>query len=333
MNHRKVCWGIAGLGKIAHRFVKDLTTQVDNGVLYAVAARDQARADLFADTYCCRSYGSYLAMAQDPNVDAVYIATIHPFHKSMVELFLQHGKHVLVEKPAFTNTKDWDAMSLLAEAQGLLLVEAMKSVAFPAYQALRRFIQDSNVKIDSVEAAFGNWHEFDPSQQIFNPDLCGGATLDVGVYGLWLYVDLCQLTKSMVPRPLVTCVNDHAESEVDENVEFVFEGEISGTIRASVTRHLVREAVIRGPDLEIIIHEKWWNPAAIDIFYQGENHTINSTVKGGGFEYEIAHVSELILNQKSLSDVIPAGTSRKVISIMESCLAENGFGHLTRPAS
>ncbi|PSW05468.1 Gfo/Idh/MocA family protein [Photobacterium lipolyticum] len=331
MIDKKVRWGIAGLGKIAHRFVKDLTQHVENGELYAVAARDQLRADMFVNEYRCqRSYGSYQALAQDPNVDVVYIATIHPFHKSMVELFLKHGKHVLVEKPAFTNIEDWDEMSSLAEEKGLLLVEAMKSVAFPAYQALRQFIQVNNVQIDSVEAAFGNWHEFDTKQQIFNPDLCGGATLDVGVYALWLYVDLCQLTKSTVLKPSVKHSKDNATSEVDENVELIFDGEINGRVCASITRNLKREAIIKGPEVEIIIHEKWWNPKNIDIIYQGKKQKIATPVRGGGFEYEIEHISSLILNEKYQSDVMPAETSRKVISIMEASLVENGFQHLVR---
>ncbi len=331
MIDRKVRWGIAGLGKIAHRFVKDLTQHVANGELYAVAARDQLRADKFANEYHCQKrYGSYQALAQDPKVDVVYIATIHPFHKSMVELFLKHGKHVLVEKPAFTNLNDWDEMSSLAKAKGLLLVEAMKSVAFPAYQALRQFIQNNNVKLESVEAAFGNWHEFDTRQQIFNPKLCGGATLDVGVYALWLYVDLCQLTKSTVLKPSVKHNKDNANSEVDETVEFIFDGEINGRLCASITRNLKREAIIKGPELEITIHEKWWNPKNIDIVYKGRKQTLSTPGQGGGFEYEIEHISSLILNEAYHSDVIPGETSRQVISIMETSLVENGFQHLVR---
>ena len=89
LNNQKARWGIAGLGKIAHRFVSDLTMQVDNAELYAVAARDKQRADSFSNQYGCqRSYGSYTELANDANVDIVYIATIHPFHKGLVELFL-----------------------------------------------------------------------------------------------------------------------------------------------------------------------------------------------------------------------------------------------------
>lgn len=329
MIDKKVRWGIMGLGKVAPRFAKDLTQHVENGELYAVAARDKHRADMFSDKYGCKiSYGAYQLLAQDPDVDAVYIATIHPFHKSAVELFLKHGKHVLVEKPAFTNIKDWDEMSLLAEKKVLLLAEAMKLVAFPAYQTLRKFIQNNNVKINLVEAAFGNWHEFDTKQQIFNPDLCGGATLDVGVYALWLCADLCQLMKTSVVKPSVKISKDNDKSEVDENVEFVFDGEIKGRIAASITRNLKREAIIKGPDIEIIIRDKWWNPKTIDILYQGKKHQITTPERGGGFEYEIEHISSLILNKKYKSDIMRTETSRQVASIMEMALVENGFRHL-----
>ncbi len=329
MIEKKVRWGVAGLGRIAHRFVKDLTQHVPNSELYAVAAKDQQRAAMFADEYQChRSYGSYQALAQDPNVDVVYVATIHPLHKSVVELFLKHGKHVLVEKPAFTNVNDWDEMASLAQEQGLLLVEAMKSVVFPAYQSLRQFIREHSIKIDTVEAAFGNWHEFDSQSQLFNPDLCGGATLDVGVYALWLYVDLCQLTNSTVSKPTVQYRQDNTQSEVDEYVEFIFDGDINGRVGASITRDLKREAIIQGPDVKIIIHDKWWNPQHIDLFYQGNNHKIMSPARGGGFEYEIEHIASLILQQQYQSDLISAETSRKVIAIMETSLVENGFEHL-----
>lgn len=97
---------------------------------------------------------------------------------------LKSGKHVLVEKPAFINPADWDDMLLLAKKEKRLLVETMKFTIFPAYQELKRFIIDHHIKINTVEAAFGNTHVFDPTAYLFNPRLSVGATLDVGVYGL-----------------------------------------------------------------------------------------------------------------------------------------------------
>jgi len=180
------------------------------------------------------------------------------------------------------------------------------------------------VKIDFVEAAFGNRIEFDNKQNIFNPNLCGGATLDVGVYALWLYVDLCRLTNATVVKPSVKISKENDESEVDENVEFIFDGEIKGKMSASITRNLKREAIIKGPDVEIVIHDKWWNPKNIDISFQGKHQQITTLERGGGFEYEIEHISSLILDQKYKSDIMCSEISRQVISIMETSLVKNG---------
>lgn len=332
----KVRWGIAGLGNIAQRFARDLIHHVTNGELYAVAARDLDRAQRFAaqlPTEPSQIYGSYQELANDPNIDAVYVATIHPYHKHLVSLFLTHGKHVLVEKPAFTHLKDWDEMSALAVKNECLLVEAMKSVAFPAYQQLRRFITENSIEINAIDAAFGNWHRFDPTQNIFNSTLSGGATLDVGVYSLWLYVDLCTLTGNTVTQPIVSYENDNTESKVDETVMFHFSGDVQGKIGASITRDLPREAKITGPEVDITIREKWWNPRTIDITYQGQSLQISTPDGGGGFEYEIEHFSSLVLQGALHSAFIPAETSRTVIAIMESALTTHHYQHLIAPAS
>ncbi|MCL9781778.1 Gfo/Idh/MocA family oxidoreductase [Vibrio sp. S4M6] len=331
MPNNIVRWGIAGLGNIAHRFVSDLTQHVENVELRAVAARDEKRAKDFADTYGCpSSYGSYRQLAEDANVDVVYISTIHPYHKNLVELCLLNGKHVLVEKPAFTNERDWLEMSALAKKNGLILLEAMKSVAFPAYQALTEFILNNEVVIDFVEAAFGNWHKFDPTENIFNPNLSGGATLDVGVYPLWLYVDLCRLTKTPIVTPSIKYAQDNPGSGVDENVEFLFDGKIKGKISASITRDLKREAIITGPDLKITIAEKWWNPTHIHILYKDKVHEISIPPVGGGFEYEIEHVSNLIRDNQQKSHILHSQSSQRVAAIMESALTSNGYNHLVK---
>lgn len=88
MSNNKIRWAIAGLGKVAHRFAADLTQHANNDDLYAVAARDKGRASAFSKVYGCEvSYGSYCALAKDANVNVVYVATIHPLHKCLVELF------------------------------------------------------------------------------------------------------------------------------------------------------------------------------------------------------------------------------------------------------
>ncbi|WP_108649294.1 Gfo/Idh/MocA family protein [Dongshaea marina] len=332
MSNHKISWGIAGLGKIAQRFANDLILHSPSAELKAVASRDMQRSAEFANrNQCQRAYASYIEMARDPDIDIVYVATIHPFHQPLVELFLNHGKHVLVEKPAFTNHKDWLTMSELAKKQGVLLVEAMKSMAFPAYRQLRSWLQEKKLKINRIEAAFGNYHAFDDKLPIFNHRLSGGATLDVGIYPLWLYCDICKLMQVQPQLPRFECWIDNPGSQVDETVSFTFDGPVQGTLSASITRDLRREATLQGENLHIVIHDKWWNPKKITVTHLDETFEIEPEACGGGFQYEIEHLSGLISDGKNQSSWLPAQTSQQVLSLIESSLKAHGFSHLVYP--
>ena len=329
---RKIKWGIAGLGNIANRFATAVTEHCLHGELYAVAARDHSRAATFANKFGCnKAYGSYEAMAQDPDVEAVYIATVHPYHKPLAELFLSHKKHVLVEKPAFTNLSDWLEMKTLAEQNGVMLLEAMKTVVFPAYRELTSFLANNKIKIDSIEASFGNHHDYDPDLFIFNPDLAGGATLDVGVYGLWFFYDLCRTLGVKPSSPQVDMSSLYEGSNVDTDSCFQFSGEINATISASTVHNLPRAARLTGPDITITIQEKWWNPAYIEVKYQNETFTIEHPVQGNGFEYQIEHFSQLVLEGKTYSDILSSNVSAQVLDTMEQALIDSGYPHLTQP--
>ncbi|MGO1296395.1 MAG: Gfo/Idh/MocA family protein [Vibrio sp.] len=331
MDKSVVRWGIAGLGHIAHRFVEDLVHHCPHSIFYGAAARHSARAEVFVGQFGGqKSYESYEALAQDPNIDVVYIATINPSHKPLIELYLTHGKHVLVEKPALTNVADWEAMMSLADEKGLLLVEAMKTPTFPAYRALRQFIQDNQLVIDYIEAAFGGAMPYDANNRLFDGDSCGGASLDVGVYPLWLYADLCECLGMPLGEMKTEFVQDNPQSRVDETAIYHFSGAVSGKIGSSITRDLSKVATLTGPDLTITIAEKWWNPKNITITYQGEEHHIDTSSSGGGFEHEILHMTDLIRQQATSSDVIKNSIGRQVIECVEAGLMANGFTHLTQ---
>jgi predicted dehydrogenase len=306
-----VSWGIAGLGHIAERFAKDLIHHTHNSELGAVACRDRERSKVFSEKFACPNYyGSYLDLAHDSNIDVVYIATINPFHKSLAKLFLEHGKHVLVEKPAFINSCDWDEMASLADEKGLLLIEAMKTVTFPAYRMLLKFLTQHRIQLDYIKAAFGFYNQLSVSNRLFDKTLSGGATLDVGIYSLWLYCDLVAALGRTVEVPSVKIVSTEHNIGVDENVEFLFSGRIKARLKASITQNLERVAVLKGPNIEIIIADKWWNPQYIEVVWQGEHFVIDQPIEGGGFQFEACHMADLIQQKQKKSTIIRHEISR-----------------------
>lgn len=152
-------WGIVSAGNIAHDFANALTTlDADEHKIVAVAARDLDRAQKFADKFDIpTAYGSYLEMAQDPNVEAAYIGSINPQHIKLAQLMLEHGKHVLCEKPLTLNAKQAEKLTTLAREKGLYLMEALWSRFLPSMQYVRQQVQNGAVgEIQSIEAELGS---------------------------------------------------------------------------------------------------------------------------------------------------------------------------------
>lgn len=152
-------WGIASVGQISHDFVNALETlRANDHQVIAVAARDVSRAEDFANRFgISKAYGSYLELAKDPNVEVVYIGTLNPKHCEVALLMLEHGKHVLVEKPMCMNEKQVRKLVTCAKQKNVFLMEGLWSNFFPAYQYIRKQIESGKLgEIVSVEAEYGN---------------------------------------------------------------------------------------------------------------------------------------------------------------------------------
>ena len=129
---KKIRWGIVGPGNIAARFAQAVKN-VNCAELVAVASREPERAAAFAETFDIpHVFCGYESMADSNLVDAIYIATPHPFHMPCAQLFLNAGKHVLCEKPMCVNARQAQELKDCAEKNGVFLMEAMWTRFLPA---------------------------------------------------------------------------------------------------------------------------------------------------------------------------------------------------------
>lgn len=177
-------WGILGPGKIARKFAEGLAT-LSGAHLQAVASRNLSRSEAFAaDFGAPQAHGSYAELAQNPEVDIIYVATPHPHHKDATLLCLEHGKHVLCEKPMSLNARDSEAMFAVAREKGLFLMEAMWTRFLPAWRQVKQWLAEGaigEVRLLLVDFSFRS-STFDRSDRKFAPELGGGALLDIGIY-------------------------------------------------------------------------------------------------------------------------------------------------------
>ncbi len=168
-------------GHIAHSMARAVS-EIEKIECYAVASRDYGRAADFAKQWGFeKAYGSYEEMVKDPQVELVYVASPHSHHYEHTRLCLEHGKHVLVEKAFTVNAKQARELIQLSEEKGLLLAEAI----WTRYMPSRKMIDDilASGVLGNVTSLTANLGYILPHvERMQNPELAGGALLDLGVY-------------------------------------------------------------------------------------------------------------------------------------------------------
>ena len=186
----QIRWGILGTGFIAGLQTQDLA---ENGfTVQAVGSRNAESSKAFSEKFAIpTAHASYEALVADPDVDVIYIASPHTYHHAHALLALNAGKHVLVEKPFTINAREAKEIFALAEAKGLVALEAMWSRFLPHMIRLREIIQDGTLgEIRKVTASHNQDLPKDPAHRLNDPALGGGALLDLGVYPVSFAIDV-----------------------------------------------------------------------------------------------------------------------------------------------
>jgi predicted dehydrogenase len=175
-------WGILGTGWIASQLTQDVLAT--GMTITAVGSRTQESADAYAAKYGIpTAHGSYEALAEDPNVDAIYISTPHPFHHENALLALNAGKHALVEKVFTMTAAEAREVVELAASKNLVVLEAMWTRWLPHMIRVREIIAAGTLgDVRTVIADHNQDLPDDPTHRILDPALGGGALLDLGIY-------------------------------------------------------------------------------------------------------------------------------------------------------
>jgi predicted dehydrogenase len=179
-------WGILAPGDIAKDFVTAMHGHTDQRAV-AVAGRSADRAAAFAERHGIpRAYANHQTLVDDPEVDIVYVAAPHSEHKRLALMAIAAGKHVLIEKPIAVTAADAREIRDAARAAGVFAMEAMWTRYLPQTDVMLK-LRDAGVLGEPrlVVADFGTRGNPDPTGRIYNPDLAGGALLDLGIYPVW----------------------------------------------------------------------------------------------------------------------------------------------------
>ncbi|MEK4009241.1 Gfo/Idh/MocA family protein [Paenibacillus sp. FSL H3-0333] len=267
-NAYTIKWGILSTGWIAHQFATDLA-HASNGVAYAVGSRSQESADKFAaDHGIPVAYASYEELVNDPDVDAIYIGTPHPFHRENALLALRAGKAVLCEKPFTVNSAELEEVVAYAREHKLFLMEAMWSRYIPAHVKVREWLAAGRIgEVKLVKADLGFRSDWNPEGRLLNPALGGGALLDVGIYP----VSFTSMVLGPHPESIASTVQI-GETGVDEHFSLLlsYGNGVSASLHAGIRLNLDDEAYIYGTEGRIVVNGTLVNPKSAELYVNGE---------------------------------------------------------------
>jgi predicted dehydrogenase len=293
---KKIGWGILGAGKIARKFAADLAL-VSHATLIAVGARKQEDAEAFAKEFTIPNvYGSYESLVQDPAVDVIYIATPHGFHFEHALLCLRHKKAVLCEKAFAINSQQANEMIAFAKQQHTFIMEAFWTKFLPHYNLVKKMIADGKIgTIQNMIAEFGFKPTPPIAQRIHDPLLGGGSLLDIGLYPVFLALDILgkpdEIQATMIP----------AYTGVDDQIAIQFrynDGKLA-QLFSSFTSNMATGADINGDAGRIRLTHRFHGPTTNVEFYpttvDTKQEVLLETIKGNGYEYEAQHVTDCLL--------------------------------------
>ena len=255
-------WGILSTGGIADQFTRDVLRLPDHRVV-AVGSRELSRANDFADRFAIKNrHGNYQDLFNDPEVDAIYVATHHPLHARDTIAALEAGKPVLCEKPFAMSYAETQAMVETARQKNLLLMEAMWARYLPHMIRIREIIASGILgEIISVRADHGQWFKLDPEFRLFKPELGGGALFDLGIY----VVSFASMVLGTPER--VTARSTKAFTGVDGQTSIILEYKSGAQAILTATNLAAtpNRALIIGRDARIEIDRTYYAPTTFRV--------------------------------------------------------------------
>lgn len=320
----KIRWGLMGAGNIVERWIKG-ARQLDDMEIVAVASRTQQTAMKAAKKYDIPYAVTYEELAERDDIDVVYIPVPHTAHKQLAILAMEHGKSVLVEKPAAVNADELQQMIECAKANNVFFMEAVWTRFFPLVKTIQGLFNEDGIgEVRAVNVAFSFRVPGSMLQgRTLNAELAGGGLLDVGVYNL----NFCDMIFDKDPVSLVGLAaidSDEHHIQVDEQAMYIAKydkGELA-SMASGVRTNMKDTAYIYGTKgyIEVPV---FWKPTVMKVTINGETKEYKESVslkygehKDEGFQYEIAHVNECL--RKGINES-PIMTWDKSLRIMKQC--------------
>ncbi|MFJ9800849.1 Gfo/Idh/MocA family protein [Streptomyces wuyuanensis] len=320
MHDRSIRWGILATGPMAAAFTEDLRT-IPGADVVAVGSRSRQSAQVFADRFSIpRAYGDWQDLADDPDVDVVYVATPHAHHLAAAAVCLEGGKAVLCEKPFALNRSQTASMIATAEDRSLFLMEGMWTFVNPLVRRARELIGDGLIgDVTSVHADFSARVPVVPGSRLRDPAAGGGALLDLGTYPV-------SFAHHFLGAPDHVSAWAHLnDSGVDETTAMVL-GYDSGAVAVlscSLAFGSATGAVVYGTAGRIEFPADFYNPRRFVLHRDGrEPQVVEAEPQpGNGYAHQALEVMRCLREKRTESALVPLRGSLDIMSTLDKVRA------------
>ncbi len=323
--HKQIRWGIIGLGNIANTFANDLQF-VPNALLQGVASRNLEKAEAFkSKNGAIQAFDSYEALANNPDIDIVYIATPHVFHFENAKLCIENAKAVLCEKPMGMNAKQVIELCDLATKNKVLLMEAMWTTFLPNFNKLKNLVFTKKLgEVTSFKADFGFKADFKPTSRLFNKSLGGGSILDIGIYPIFACL-------SLLGKPI--SINTNAvigKTGVDESckLDFNYPNMLKAQLKSTLLENRTTEIQILFENGSAVLGPNFYGPSDLKIIDNDGNEIIYpKNTQGSGYQFEAIHIQELFIQNNLESPIMSHSKSIELATYLDKVLHEIGINY------
>ena len=294
--------GIIGPGTIANAFANEVHN-TEKGKLIAVYGRNEDKARKFAKEYNLQKHYSNIDdFLNDKEIDAVYIATPHSHHMEY----------------AITSEK----VLSLAKENNVFIMEALWTLFLPAVNKAKSWIDEGKIgKVKMITANFGFESEVDVNSRLYNPNLAGGALLDVGIYPILL----SNFIMNDIPKEInATAVMTSTNVDESDVISLKYKNNSLASLTCSIASDTDNTAVIYGEKGKIVIPKFWMSKNAY-LYTKNEELSFQDSYEGAGYMYEIMEANECILNEKLESSIASHKFTLDLANIMDDIREKIGL--------
>jgi predicted dehydrogenase len=310
-------WGILGCGWIATEAIAPAIQWSNNGRLVAVGSRTQQAADSKArETGALRAYGSYEALLEDREIDAIYIGLPNGLHEEWALRCADAGKHVLCEKSLTLSRASAHIMTAAFASRNLRLVEAFMYRHHPQWKVATDLVGEGKIgEVHVIRVSFCG--RFDRvNNHRWSKALGGGALWDLTCYG----VNAARFVVRAEPVRAAAFADARTDEGVDASTQasLVFENRVLAAVTGSLRAGRDESVVIVGADGALELDWPFapgWAPTQVIVRRGMEERRIDV---GGANHYlhQIEHFASLVADP--LRDAWPAEDGACNVAVCEA---------------